>query len=93
MSADQCLALKTKVVNHNMSFQASGGVLAPKHHMWFHLAEQFELNGNMKCLSTYPDETLNGSFAKVMRSTHAGHAPLMCIKKYKVWCDVNGLPL
>ena len=77
-------------VNHNTLFLASGGTLAPKHHLWVHLARQFARNGNMRYGSTYPDETLNGAFAKVCRSTHPKTLTLRCMKNYFVSRGLEG---
>ena len=74
-------------------FWGGGGTLAPKHHIWLHLVEQFERHGNMQFSSTYPDETLNGSFAKVARSAPPAHAAIMCTKKYSALCDCRRQPL
>ena len=84
LRANDLRALVGCVVNHTAQCVASGGALAPKHRMWMHLARQFRRNGNMKFLSTYPDETLNGAFAKVCRSSHANALPLTALKKYHV---------
>ena len=70
------------IVNHNTLFAASGGTLAPKNHLWMHLTRQAARNGNPRFGSTYPDESLNGVFAKVCRTTHPTTLPLMCMKKY-----------
>ena len=80
-------ALVGCVVNHNAQFVASGGAVAPKHHMWMHLARQFRRNCNMKFLSTYPDETLNGaffvcksvSFIACQRSSVDGSQEVLCL--------------
>ena len=48
LSEPDLSALIGCVVNHNAQFVASGGALAPKHHMWMHLARQFRRNGNMR---------------------------------------------
>ena len=68
-------------VNHNTLFAASGGTLAPKHHLWMHMTRQAPRNGNPRFGSTYPDETLNGVFAKLCRTTHPSRLSLMCMKK------------
>ena len=67
-------------------FVASGGSLAPKYHLWMHLAHQMDRSGTMRFGSTYPDESLNGALAKVCRATPPPPStlPLMCLKKYSI---------
>ena len=89
-SPTQVQQLLRHAINHNMLFKASGGCLAPKHHLWVHLTRQFVRNGNMRYGSTYPDETLNGTFAKVCRSTHPSTLPVMCMKKYFLLRGLEG---
>ena len=45
----------------------------------------------MRLMSTYPDETLNGVFAKVNRSSHAAAVPLTCLKKWFVLALADGV--
>ena len=77
------------VLNYNTLFSRSGRTLAPKNHLWLHLAQQAARNGNPKFFSTYPDESLNGIIAKICRTAHPNTLAIMVFKKWRALCLVQ----
>ena len=67
---------------------AYGKLLFPKHNQWLHMIDQARWLGNPKKRSTYRNESLNGTCARVSRTTHRArfavtvHEKMGIIQKY-----------
>ena len=78
--------------NHNALFRAAGGILAPKHHLFWEMARALPKHRNPMHMSTYPDETLNGIFARIARSVHPRTFAQSVLVKFMILCHVRGRP-
>jgi hypothetical protein len=62
--------LLTDYTHHVVLFHRAGGLLKPKHHMFFHLILDSSWRGVPSLWTTFRDESLNGVIAGIARSCH-----------------------
>ena len=72
------------VVNHCTLYRHAGFELAPKHHLWLHMAFDMQIHGNATFYSTYADESFNKTLKGMARLVHPTTFGISCIKKFFV---------
>ena len=70
MDRPQCQAFFNCYIRFLTLYMRAGGVWRPKCHLLLHLCQRALLKGNPRLYSTYRDESLNGTIAKIARSAH-----------------------
>lgn len=61
-------------------------VHTPKHHQWLHAIEDAHFQGNPSKHSTYRNESLNGTLARISRSVHRSTYAISVHEKFDVLC-------
>ena len=62
-----CQQLLHAYIRFLLFYRRALGVLKPKCHLMFHLIQRCLYKGNARLYSTYRDESLNGTFAKIRK--------------------------
>ena len=64
----------------------------PKHHAFVEISRSMRWAGNPKDWTTYSDETLNATVARLSRTVHPAHFALSILKKYYLKRSLEDLP-
>ena len=66
----QCQALMACCVRHLHFIGLAGVAFTPKHHLFVHLTQRIPLQGNPMLYSTFIDEHLNATIARIVAAAH-----------------------
>ena len=66
----QCQALMACCVRHLHLIGLAGVAFTPKHHLFVHLTQRISVQGNPKLYSTFLDEHLNATIARMVAAAH-----------------------
>jgi len=78
-------SLMDNYLRHCVLFErVAPGMYLPKHHLMVHLNQRTAFLGNPRVYHTYVDESLNGTLAKIARSSHRTTFSYTVLQKYKL---------